>query len=292
MDRIEQRLKELQQELLEIRNLTIKSDHAVRRLSGEMRELTRSQEENHKRTIWSSSTAYILFTVLAVGGLTLFFKASTSRTSSDVELLEQQMRQSEKRIMELETQHTEREQSEKIAWNFYQKLEHASDEEVVKEFVTVRTKLTDRVTIQLFQHEVDRRRERLADFAYEEGFNAYKKKQWAKAEAAFDQSLQLRNYTQYAPQLHFYLGDTLYHMNKYAPAARHYRTALSSENLNRDMAPRATYRLGESYRAIGRDAEALEAYQAFQKKFPTHAWNDAAQKREAAMEKKLEQDGE
>lgn len=287
MDRIDLRLRELQQELIETRNLTIKTDHAVRGLAGEMRGLIRSQEAVQKRTVWSSATAYTLFTVLAVGGLFLFFNASSSRAKADSQLIQEQIKQFEVRIDELQQEIEYRNKAEKEAWSFYELLQTGSDEEIVERFPKVKARLVDRTSTELFQREVERRRQALAADAYAEGMSAYSNKKWADARAAFERSLNYQEFTPYNPELNYYLGDALYHLGDHANAARRYNVAIGSSELSPDFKPLGTYRLGESLRAIGRDREALEVYKSFIDHFPGHSWKASAERRVESLERKL-----
>lgn len=287
MDRIDLRLRELQQELIETRNLTIKTDHAVRSLAGEMRELTRSQEAAQKRTVWSSATAYILFTVLAVGGLFLFFRVSTARTKADAQLVQEQVSQFEARIDDLQNELNSRNKSEKEAWSFYELLQTGSDEEIVERFVKTKARIVDRTSVELFQSEVDRRRQSLAADAYAEGMRAYSSKNWAAARAAFESALNYQEFAPYTPELNFYLADALYQLNEHTGASRRYSTAISSGELSSDLQARGTYRLGESLRALGRDREALEAYKSFIQHFSSHSWRASAERRVESLERKL-----
>lgn len=287
MDRIDLRLRELQQELIETRNLTIKTDHAVRSLTGEMRELTRSQEAMQKRTVWSSATAYILFTILAVGGLFLFFNASSSRAKADSQLVQEQVRQFEARIDELQQEIEHRNKAEKEAWGFYELLQTGSDEEIVERFPKVKARLVDRTATELFQKEVDRRRQALAADAYAEGVSAYSNKKWGDARAAFERALNYQEFAPYNPELNYYLGDALYHLGDHASATRRYNIAIGSSELSPDLKPLGTYRLGESLRAIGRDREALEVYKSFTEHFSTHSWKASAERRIESLERKL-----
>lgn len=287
MDRIDARLRELNQELIETRNLTIKSDHAVRALAGEMRELTRMQEDFQKRSLWSSGTAYVLFTLLMLVGMFLFFRAATASSSSDERIVQEQIETFERRIQDLEDEVERRRTSEREAWGFYELLERGSAEEVVERFPSVQARLVDRASIELFRREVDRMRQQLASDAFAEGMRAYSNNRWAEARDAFQRSLNYREFAPYTPELNYHLGDTHFQLNDYAVAVRYYNTAIASGELSRDLEPLATYRLGESLRSMGRDREALEVYRSFPQRFPSHPWRSAADTRAEAIVKRI-----
>lgn len=287
MDRIDLRLRELQQELIETRNLTIKTDHAVRSLAGDMRELTRSQEAVQKRTVWSSATAYILFTVLAVGGLFLFFRVSTARAKAETQLVQEQAAQFEARIDTLQQELEHRNNAEKEAWDFYELMQTGSDEEIVERFAKVKSRIVDRTSLEVFQGEVEHRRQSLAADAYADGLRAYGAKKWSDARSDFERALNYQELAPYTPELNYYLAESLYQLGEHVDAARRYNTAISSGDLGADLQPRGTYRLGESLRAIGRDREALEVYKSFVQHFSSHPWKTSAERRVESLERKL-----
>lgn len=287
MDRIDARLRELQQEQIETRNLTIKSDHAVRALSGEVRELTRMQQEFQRRTIWSSATAYVLFTVLSFGGLFLFFQAVSNRENLDEEAVEERVSQFEARILTLEQEIETRKEAEREAWAFYELLERGSREEVVERFPNLQGKLTDRASIELFRREVDRIRQQLAADAWAEGMRAYNANKWAEARDAYQRSRNYSEFSSYTPALNYYLADSLFQLGDFTNAVRYYNVAIASGELSRDVEPLATYRLGESLRSLGRDREALDAYSSFIQRFPNHPWKSASETRATALRNKL-----
>lgn len=287
MDRIDARLRELQQEQIETRNLTIKSDHAVRALSAEIRDLARLQQEFQRRTLVASATAYVLFVILSVGGLYLFFQATTSRDRMDAEGVAELTGRLETRIDELEREIESRHEAEREAWAFYELLENGAREEVVERFPNLQGKLVDRASIELFRREVDRIRHQLAADAWAEGMRAYNNNRWAEARDAYQRSRNYSEFSSYTAQLNYYLGDALFQLNDFTNAVRYYNVALASGELSRDLEPLATYRLGEALRSLGRDREALDAYNSFIQRFPNHPWKSASETRAAALRTRL-----
>lgn len=288
MDRIDARLRELQQEQIETRNLTIKTDHAVRTLAGEVRDLTRMQEAFQKRSLWSSGTAYVLFTLLVLGGMFLFFQATSNRERLDEAYVNEQIGQYESRVLELEAELERRKEAEREAWAFFELLEKGGKEEVVERFPNLQGRLMDRASVELFRREVDRIRQQLAADAWATGMRAHANSRWAEARDAFLRSRSYSEFTSYTAQLNYYLGDSLFHLNDFTDAVRYYNVAIASGELSRDLEPLATYRLGESLRSLGRDREALDAYTSFIQRFPSHPWKSASETRATALRQKLQ----
>jgi hypothetical protein len=75
-------LARLREEVVNTRNLTIKTDNHVTGLSAEVKSVSRALGQGERRNLLNSFVAYILFTVLIAGGLWLTFQARTARSST------------------------------------------------------------------------------------------------------------------------------------------------------------------------------------------------------------------
>ena len=74
MDRIEELVRDLNQEIIETRSQTIKTDNSLRNLVGDIKEIAKRQEGYERRFVVNSVAAYVLFAALSFVGLLLFFK--------------------------------------------------------------------------------------------------------------------------------------------------------------------------------------------------------------------------
>jgi TolA-binding protein len=90
-------LSEIRKEVIEARNLVIKTDSLLKNLHAEVKAIGKRHEELQKRQWISSGVAYAIFAALCVAGAVVVSSARTSTASSERERLE-------KTVVELTTQ--------------------------------------------------------------------------------------------------------------------------------------------------------------------------------------------
>lgn len=288
MDRVEELLRELHQEQLETRAQVIRTDNAVKNLGGEIRTISRKQEQYERRIVINSVGSYALFALLAFAGLFLFFRASIARTGVDESLVEQERITFEERLSTLEAELERRRASEREAYDFYELLASGRRNEVVERFPTVQGRLIDRATIELFRREVDRIRHDLARENYDLGTQGYDNEQWQEARDAFTRSQAYVELTPYSADLHYRLGESLYQLNDDAGAIRYFDLALATGDLSRPQQLVGYFHRAESLRRVERYQEAIDAYRAFARRFDDHYWAPTARSRVTSIERRLD----
>lgn len=287
MDRVEELLRNLEQEVIEARNQTIKTDNSLRNLVGDIKAISRRQEAYESRLTLNSIGAYVLFALLTFAGLLLFFKASVARAQLDRELVAQQQTELESRIADLEAEKERRREAETQAYEFYELLVSGRRDEVVERFPSVQGRLVDRATIELFRREVDRIRHDLASESYELGTQRYENGQWQEARDALLRSIAFVEVAPYSPDLNFRLGQSLFELDDFAGAVRYYDLAIAANTLGRNDQIVATFRRAEALRRLERFADAIEGYRLFLRRFDGHSWAPAARERIASIERRL-----
>lgn len=287
MDRLDERLRELETEVIETRNVTIKSDNSLRNLSTEIRQIIRRQELWERRTLVNSAVAYILFAALSFGGLWFFFQASASRNAVDQALVDAGRRGLETRIQELEAELERRRQSEREAYDFVTLLVSGREDEVVERWPAVQGRLVDRATIELFRREVDRIRHHVAREAYESGRALMARDAWEPARDAFTRSLAWVDRAPYTVELHAQLGLALFQLADYAGAVRYIDEAIDGGTLARADLILVMFRRAEALTRLEREQEGMDAYRAFVRRFPEHSWANTARSRIQRYEQRV-----
>lgn len=287
MERLDERLRELQHEQIETRNQSIKTDNALTTLAGEIRTITRRQDAYERRLYINSAAAYALFALLSFAGLFAFFRASAQRAAVDHELVDAEKAQLLSNIDDLEDELARRREAEREAYDFYELLASGRRGEVVERFPSVQGRLVDRATIELFRREVESMRVDLARESYEVGTQHFEDERYQETRDALTRSLGYVEVAPYSPDLYFRLGEALYELDDHAGALRYLSLAAEYGELPRQQALRAAFHRAESLRRLERFPEALEAYQLFIRRFDGHYWVGTARARAEAIEDRL-----
>lgn len=282
--------RQLEHELIETRNVTIKTDNSLRNLASDIKTIARRQEAYERRMLINSAAAYLLFAALSFAGLLVFFRASIERAELDHDLAEQRRSELQQQVADLEGEIERRQQSEREAYEFYELLVSGRRDEVVERWPTIQGRLLDRATIELFRREVDAIRHDLADEAWEVGQTHFGAERWEEARDAFTRSVAYVEIAPYTPDLHFMLAEALYQLDDYVPAVRYYDLAIGADEMTRNEAVLALFHRAESLQRTDREAEALEAYRLFVRRYDSHYWASTARQRIERLAERVDAD--
>lgn len=288
MERVDELFRDLEQEVIETRNQTIKTDNSLRNLASDIKAIAKKQEAYEARMFLNSVAAYALFALLAFGGLFLFFRASIERAEVDRALVQEQHATFEATIAELEAEMERRREAEAEAYEFYELLASGRRDEVVERFPTVQGRLIDRATIELFRREVDRIRHELSAESFDLGSQHFENERWQEARDAFLRSMAYVELAHYSPLLHYRLAESLFELDDYTGAVRYYDLAIGADALDRTQSIIATFHRAEAFRRLDRYQEAIDAYRLFLRRFESHYWAASARDRIASIERRLE----
>ena len=84
-------LDEIRREVIESRNMTIKTDSALKTLHAELKRVAQQQQDFQKRSWFSSGVAYLGFMGLCVAAAILVSNAKATSATADKERLEKQV---------------------------------------------------------------------------------------------------------------------------------------------------------------------------------------------------------
>lgn len=271
-------LKSLRSEIIESRNLTIKTDNLIKNLSSDVRQIGKRQEKYEKRYVFNSVVAYVLFSVIIFLGLYLAFQAQVAREREAVDAAKVRIMDLQGRVQELESELERRREAEEQAYSLLRFLEEGKRDQLLTAFPQVRGKLVNRGEIELLRREVERINQGQAREAFEEGVKHYNGRRYEAARDAFLKSLSHVQSTTYAPELQGSLGMSLFRLKDYAGAATHLREALNY-TLTKDVRNEIMYTLGVALDQLDRGGEARAVYEAYVKRFAFDKRAPLAQKR-------------
>ncbi|MBN1947435.1 MAG: tetratricopeptide repeat protein [Bradymonadales bacterium] len=269
-------LEDLHREIVEARNLAIKTDNLVKNLSAEIKQVARYQQAHQRKSLLNSAVAYALFVVVVFAGLYLSFNTKVRSDRREIEHYQARTTALETNLAELQAELDRRREAENRAYSFYQLLESGDRDEVVEQFEELRSLLVDQTMIQLLQDRVEEINYALAEQSYRDGMAMIREERWADARDAFLKSTNHLLRTPWCAALHFNLALALFELEDYEGALAYFDQALSYQELDPAYQAEARFRRALCLESTGRLAEALEAYTAFRRNHPTHRFASRA----------------
>jgi tetratricopeptide (TPR) repeat protein len=253
----------LRKEVIEARNLVIKTDNLLKNLHAELKQMGRKQEEQEKRHWMTSVTAYIGFAVIAGVGAIAFASAEVRTARSDAQSNEARAAALQKDAEKIKaTEQSRRENSEK-ALRVYDLLASEKEGPGLNQAMTQAMHL-DRAQLSALEAKaIDDRaagmKRQLAEAARSSGESAYRRQDWKTV------SQDLGRYVELEPKvgdnmIWFHLGSARVQTHEYQGVVQPLESFLKGAGGTR-TAQYAGLLLGQAYEEVGNPARAREVYE-------------------------------
>jgi tetratricopeptide (TPR) repeat protein len=211
-------LEEVKREVIESRNLVIKTDNQLKNLYAELKAISKRQEDFQKRSWISSGVAYLAFVGLCLAGVIAVSSARASSANGERDRLEKQVAELKGELEKQKATEAERAGAERAAVDVYRMLTQLPGDERLKG-VDALAKL-DPAKLNPFLRQVllDRatalRKEVGANFL-ERGRAAFRRQDWPGTVEELKRVLAMNPLEDDAVEASFYVGDALFQQRKY-----------------------------------------------------------------------------
>jgi len=256
-------LSSLRREVIEARNLIIKTDNLLKNLHAELKQMGRKHEEQEKRHWMTSVTAYIGFAVIAGVGAIAFANAEVRTARSDAQANESRAATLQKDAEKIKTtDQTRRDTSEK-ALRVYDLLSTEKEGPGLNQAMTQAMHLDRGQMSALEAKAIDDRaagmKRQLAEAARSAGESAFRRQDWKAA------SQDLGRYVELEPKVSdsmiwFHLGSARIQTREFQGAIQPFETFLKSTGGTK-TAQYAGLLLGQAYEEVGNATRAREVYE-------------------------------
>jgi tetratricopeptide (TPR) repeat protein len=280
MVELEDEIKEIKKEIIDSRNLIIKTDNLVKNLGADLKAIQKKQESYEKKYIFTSIAAYIIFVALIGAGAYFLVESRVEKLRSENQELITKDAALRAKVTELESQLRARDQASRQALQIYAQLKAGTSEEAVMEFDQLLGRGLTKLEQELLGEIVAKKRKDVAQIQYEEGVRAAKAKNLEKAEAAFRKAIGYLGKTKDAllTDLYFELGIILNKLKKYSES-----TTFLDRVLQRSADPgrngEAAFTIAANFEASAQLEKAKESYLKFLQYYPRHKWVRIAKQR-------------
>ena len=217
-------LEDIRREVVESRNMTIKTDNALKTLHAELKLVSSQQDAFQRRTWFSTGAAYVVFAALCVAGVVVISNTRASGANSERERLEKQVVELTGTIDRLKAEATGQLAAEQSALGVYRQMTTLPGEERLKGIDALQkidqSKLSAFAKLVL-QDRATLLRKEVGGAVLEKGKSAFRKQDWPETIAQLSRFLSMDPEQEDALDASFYLGNAYFQSRKFDEAIKH-----------------------------------------------------------------------
>lgn len=210
-------LEEIRREVIEGRNLVIKTDNQLKTLHAELKMVGKRQEDFQRRQWISSAVAYAVFAALCVAGAFGISNARTSAAGADRERLEKQVKELTVQIDQLKLSDSTQAANDRTGAEVYRMMANGTGDERLKGIDALarvdQSKLSPFARQVLADRAVLLRKEVGASFL-ERGKVAFRKQDYPGVVTELTRFMAMNPVEEDAIDASYYLGNSLIQVRK------------------------------------------------------------------------------
>ena len=260
----------LRKEVIEARNLIIKTDNLLKNLHAELKQMGRKHEEQEKRHWMTSVTAYIAFAVIAAAGAIAYARAEVRTARDEAQTNESRAIALQKDAEKIKSAEQVRRETSEKAVRVYELLGSEREGPGLNQAMSQALHLDRGQLSALELRAIDDRapgmKVKLAEAALNAGQSAFRRQDWKAT------SEQLGRYVELQPKVDD--GQIWYHLGSARIQTKEYQGAIAPlENFIKSTGGTKTAQyagmlLGQAYEEVGNNQKAREAYERAERLYP------------------------
>jgi len=253
----------LRREVIEARNLVIKTDNLLKNLHAELKQMGRKHEEQEKRHWMTSVAAYVGFAVLAGVGAIAYANAEVRTARNDAQANEARAAALQKEMEKSKGAEQARRDASEKALRVYELLGSEKEGAALNQAMTQAMHLDRSQMSALEGKAIDDRaagmKKQLAEAARSAGESAYRRQDYKAA------SQDLGRYVELEPKpsdnmIWFHLGSARIQLKEHQGALQPLESFIKGTGGTK-TAQYAGYLLGQAYEEVGNPNRAKEVYE-------------------------------
>lgn len=216
-------LEEIRREVVESRNMTIKTDNALKTLHAELKLVSSQQDAFQSRTWFSTGAAYVVFAALCVAGVVVISNTRAAGANAEKERLQKELTELTGTIDKLKSDATTLSAAEQSALQVYRQMTTLPGEERLKGIDALQK--IDQSRLSTFSKLVlqDRAallRKEVGGAVLEKGKAAFRRQDWPETIAQLSRFLSMDPVPEDAIDASFYLGNAYFQSRKFDEAIK------------------------------------------------------------------------
>jgi len=249
-------VKEVRREVIETRNLNIKSDNNMRSLFAELKKVNENQKRSEKKMRISSIGAYVLFVVIISTAAILLSSIISGNYSDKIEFLNQRIAKLNEEISIIKGDLGARDAAEKRSVYLLKLIEDDKKVEAVKEFRKIQSNNLSVVETKLLTEKIAAFAKALARKEYDKGVGQWRIGGYKSAIQNFEVSLKYNKDEDYFGLLSYFWGLSLLQLKKHDEGIEKLKTAIAKE-IRKDYREKAMLKIADTYLKSKRWKEAI-----------------------------------
>jgi TolA-binding protein len=268
---VERELSDLRKEVIEARNLVIKSDNLLKNLHAELKLTSRKQEQFERRHLVTSATAFIIFAALAGVGAYSYARSEIHAVRQEASANEGQAKTRGQEIEKLRAADAARRDASEKAQRIFEQLQKGTEGPELSAAMVAATRLDKSLLSALEAKALEDKEASLkvtvAQAAHDRGKAAFRRSDFRTAATEFARFVELMPNSPDAPFAQFWLGESRSQLRDYQGAVPALEAFLKTSTTpkNHDW---ASVLLGVALEETGQWAKAQEVYTSAINKFP------------------------
>ncbi len=216
-------LEEIRREVVEARNMTIKTDNALKSLHAELKVVSTQQAEFQRRTWFSTGAAYLGFLGVCVAGAFAVSGAKAASATEQKQRLEQQVGELTAQIDKQKNDAAAVAAAEKSAADVYKMMTTLPGEERLKGVEALQkldlTKISP-LTRQALQDRAALLKKEVGAAVLERGKTAFRRSDWPETIEQLNRFLAMNPAEEEALDASFFLGNAMFQSRKFEDAIK------------------------------------------------------------------------
>lgn len=256
-------LAALRKEVIEARNLVIKTDNLLKNLHAEVKNMGRRAEDQERRHKYTSVTAYVLFALIAAVGAIAFARAEVRTARDEAQANESRAMALQKDAEKIKAADQIRRDASEKALRVYDLLGSEKEGPGLNQAMTQAMHIDRGQISTLESRAIDDRaagmKQKIADAARSSGEAAFRRQEWKTV------SQELGRYVELEPKLSdnmiwFHLGSARVQTREFQGAIQPLENFLKGTGGTK-TAQYAGLLLGQAYEEVGNSNRAREVYE-------------------------------
>ncbi|MCL2625375.1 MAG: hypothetical protein FWD46_00965 [Cystobacterineae bacterium] len=233
--------EEIKREVIESRNLVIKTDSLLKNLHAELKLLGKQQMDFRKQMWISSAAAYVLFALLCGLGAFAISSIRTASANAELKKAEKVAVEANSQMQEMKQEHQHRETALRQASDVFRMMSTLQGDERLKGIEALSKLETDKLPMlvkEMLLDKAEQLKQEIRALAFEQGKQAMRRQEFAVAASSLTQFISLSPPENEWVEASLLLGNALVQTRNHSAAVEHLEryVAASKRGRSREFA--------------------------------------------------------